>query len=80
MPKANEYVYIKRWGECLGSFPYYIADQQAKAAAEGAPLTAIYHRDGEGWHTIEQVTNANTRHFFTVRGWMTPEWTVPAKS
>lgn len=44
MPKhqPHEYVAIKLWGIELGSYPYYIKDQQAKASREGAPVDALY--------------------------------------
>lgn len=78
MAKAAEYLYVKRWGLMMGSNRDYIAQEQARAAAAAAPLTAIYHRDDqEGWRTIEGVSNESIRHYFTSRGWMTPEWTVP---
>lgn len=49
----QEYRHIAAWGSSLGSFGYYIADQQAKAAAEGAPLTAVYRAE-DRWVTIEE--------------------------
>lgn len=73
---AKDYPYIRAWGEMMGSFRPYILGEVDKARRTGAPHTAIYERDGT-WHTIEGVTNGETRHYFMVRGLMTPDWEVP---
>ena len=61
MSKPSEYVWIKRWGKHLGSFDYYIQNQQALAAEENAPVDAIYKDDDGNWRRIGQVTNIHTR-------------------
>lgn len=58
--KPHEYVCIAAWGRRMGSFDYYIKDQQRKAAQMGAPLTAIYERDGH-WQRAEEIVNPHTR-------------------
>ena len=62
----KDYVWIARWGYHLGSFEYYIKDQQDLVAAEDAPLNAIYKRDGV-WHTVDDVVNPETRRSFESR-------------
>lgn len=61
MPKPEEYVWIKKWGEMLASSPSYIRAQQARAAYADAPLDATYSCHGGGWCTLADVTGANTR-------------------
>lgn len=72
----GDYLYIRRWGEMMGSNLDFVADEVARARRDKAPATAIY-RSEDGWRTIEGVTSIDTRHYFTARGWMTPEWEVP---
>ena len=48
MPRANEYHHIAAWGRLMRSPPSYIAEQQALAAFDNAPLDAIY-RCVAGW-------------------------------
>lgn len=62
--QPEQYRAIAIWGQMLGSYGYYIKEQQARAAAEGAPLTAIFERmasDGSGrageWAIVEEVQN-----------------------
>ena len=57
----NAYRCIGIWGRNLGSFPCYIKNEQRKAAEQGAPLTAIYARDG-GWSTVEEIENIPLRN------------------
>lgn len=52
----SDYTAIALWGEELGSYPYYIEGEQARACAEGAPLNAIYKHEGE-WRTLDQMQN-----------------------
>lgn len=65
MPEPKDYKHIKAWGKMMGSFPYYIKEQQAKAAQENAPLDAIYKsHDAEleqPWRRHSQIQNENTR-------------------
>ena len=70
MSKPSDYVWIRLWGRQLGSYDYYIENQQAKAAAMNAPLTAVFekHKDGGRsyeksgeWATAEEITNPDTQ-------------------
>tara|TARA_R110002051_G_scaffold7292_1_gene33641 strand:+ start:824 stop:1057 length:234 start_codon:yes stop_codon:yes gene_type:complete len=64
--KANspkDYKCIARWGHHLRSYDYYIHQEQAKAFADNAPLTAIYYNDNEGWHIAETISNKELRDF-----------------
>ena len=42
MPKPSEYKWIAVWGWFMGSEQYYIKAEQERAAADNAPLDAIY--------------------------------------
>jgi hypothetical protein len=57
----NAYRCIGIWGRNLGSFPCYIKNEQRKAAEQGAPLTAIYERNGV-WSTVEEIENIPLRN------------------
>lgn len=45
--KQSAYLAIELWGRQLGSFPYYIKNQQEKAEDMNAPFDAIYEREGK---------------------------------
>lgn len=57
----EKYPWIVKWGRLLGSFAYYIDNQVHKAEADGAPTTAIYKREDEGWATIDDITSPESR-------------------
>jgi hypothetical protein len=44
-PNPKAYKAIRLWGENLGSYEYYIENQQRRAAEDGAPVDAIYFND-----------------------------------
>lgn len=56
-----DYVYIRAWGQTLGSFPYYIEGEVEKARKESAPETAIYRRSDGTWVTFEDIERQNTK-------------------
>lgn len=58
--KPSDYTAIALWGEELGSYPYYIEGEQARACAEGAPVNAIYKHEGE-WRTLDQMQNLSLK-------------------
>lgn len=62
----SDYVWIKAWGNMMGSQPYYIEGQQRRASEDGAPVTAIYGRDGD-WQTLATITNQRARDYLL--GW-----------
>lgn len=66
-PKPRDYRHIEVWGLRLGSHRTYIHDQQVMAAADGAPLDAIYKRDGK-WITARDVTNPDALADFKKAG------------
>ena len=37
-----DYIYIRAWGQYMGSYAYYIRDQVATAHEDKAPGNAIY--------------------------------------
>lgn len=56
MPNSREYIWIERYLLATGSMRYYVEDQQAKAAREGAPLDAIHYNEREDrWHTCGDI-------------------------
>jgi len=61
MPRAEEYIAIEAWGRDMGSYPYYIKDQQERAAATNAPLDAIFENVEPGglrtgvWSTVSEL-------------------------
>jgi hypothetical protein len=56
----QDYLHIAVWGRHLGSYSYYIQDQQYLASEAGAPINAIYERSAPGgersgtWVTIDE--------------------------
>lgn len=50
------YKYIVMWGHELGSRPGYIERECWQAKQDGAPLNAIYKRDGH-WQTTDTIAN-----------------------
>ena len=59
LPSAYKCIAI--WGRNLGSFSSYITNEQRKASEQGAPLTAVYERNGV-WATLEDVENVPLRN------------------
>jgi hypothetical protein len=62
MRNSTDYKCIAIWGRITGSYGYYIKEQQALAAKDNAPLTAIYKRENGEWATAEQVKNEQSRY------------------
>lgn len=56
-----DYIYIRAWGQHMGSFPYYIRDQLATAHEDKAPGNAIYKRDDGIWATIDDIATPSVR-------------------
>lgn len=68
MTAPDEYVYIRKWGEMLYSTPWFIREEQERAARDGAPLNAVFlGKDDEGrptaWRTTDDVTNPGVREY-----------------
>ena len=57
--KPTDYVAIRLWGIQLGSFDYYIAHEQEKAAAQAAPIDALYEREGK-WTCVSDLKPDHT--------------------
>lgn len=55
--KPEDYKAIAFWGNKLGSYRSYIAQEQRRAAREGAPIDAIYYSEHHGWRTIGEIEN-----------------------
>ena len=60
MPQPKEYKHIRAWGLMMGSFEYYVRNQQSDASDDNAPLDAVFKSEGT-WHVYSDVTNAATR-------------------
>ncbi len=60
MPRPNEYLAIRAWGEMMRAAPTYIAAEQERAAEATAPIDSIYYGHGE-WVTIDALTNPDAR-------------------
>lgn len=64
MNKENspkDYKHIRAWGQMMGSYPYYIKNQQQEAFEDNAPIDAVYKR-GDTWHCFSEVTSIDTRN------------------
>lgn len=57
----HQYEAIRTWGMMLGSYEYYITDEQRRAAAADAPLDALYERDGV-WKCASQLGDEHRFH------------------
>ena len=56
MPKSQEYKALAVWHKETGSMPYYIQQEQEKAAKDNAPLNAIYYSmSQEAWMTTDDL-------------------------
>ena len=63
---TKKYHHIRAWGKLLGSYEYYIKDQQGWAAFENAPQNAIYRGDDK-WVTVDDLTNKQLRDIVNSR-------------
>jgi hypothetical protein len=61
MHEPHEYTAIYAWCQHLGSFGFYLTQQQRKAALEDAPLDAIFRRTDGGWATTDDIVDPITR-------------------
>lgn len=57
---ADDYKHIEAWGRLLGSYRYFISEEQARAAKEGAPIDAVF-KDNDGWVSFSKVTAPDVR-------------------
>ena len=60
----EDYKHIAAWGRMLGSFRYYVKQEQAAAFEDGAPLDAIYKNSEGEWERFSGVTNPDTIRYF----------------
>lgn len=59
--KDFDYIYIRAWGQMMGSFPYYIENQVSLARHAGAPENAIYQNMVGEWVTYDEITNEDAK-------------------
>lgn len=54
--KPGDYVAIAAWGRKLGSYPYYIENEQLRAFDANAPIDAVYKKyDTAEWQTVSAM-------------------------
>ena len=56
----RDYRAIAAWGKHLQSFLYFIKLEQERASSDGAPINAIYKRDGV-WVTTDEIVDHELR-------------------
>jgi hypothetical protein len=61
MTTQPDYPYIRRWGQLMGSYRYYIDGQVGQARADNAPTNATHRRQDGTWATTDDITRAQTR-------------------
>jgi hypothetical protein len=60
--KPEQYLHILAWGRQLGSFDYFIKNEQRKAAQDKAPRTAIYYSETEKrWVRYGEIVSKQTK-------------------
>jgi len=81
----NQYLYIKVWGYEMGSYDYYIKNQQDQAAEDQAPIDALfYHKESfDGprvWSTAREILDLSARNRFDQScracGISAPDWSA----
>jgi hypothetical protein len=55
-----QFPYLLAWDIMMGSYRYWRELNQARAAEDNAPATAIY-RDAIGWRTYEEIPSPDTK-------------------
>jgi hypothetical protein len=58
-----DYLYIRAWGQSLGSTNIFIEEEVRKARKDHAPETAIYHRQDGTWATFEEIDSEKTKEY-----------------
>lgn len=61
--RPTDYHGIALWHQLTGSYPYYVRDLQQQAAADNAPLDALY-RSMLGKHRWVCVSDLDAQHPF----------------
>lgn len=61
-----DYKCIGLWGQELGSYSNYIAQEKARARLDNAPADAIY-KNGDNWVTLGEVRNRALRIRLTTK-------------
>ena len=54
--KPEDYLAIAAWGKMLGSYGYYVREQQRLASEDGAPINAVYEKHSHSGRSHEWVT------------------------
>jgi hypothetical protein len=57
----EDYPFIRKWGQLMGSRRSYVEDELQLARAEHAPANAIYRQGNSEWRTTDDVTNPKIR-------------------
>jgi hypothetical protein len=56
-----DYLYIRAWGQLLGSVQNYIEVEVERARQDHAPETAIYRRQDGTWATFEEIQSEDAK-------------------
>jgi hypothetical protein len=57
-----KYDTIRRWGSYMGTLPYYVDAEVARAESDDAPPTAIYKDRNGRWFTAQEIVDPMLRH------------------
>ena len=55
---SRDYIWIRKWGQLVGSEGYYVNGQIEQAKLDKAPATAIYKQPDGTWVTVEDALRA----------------------
>src|SRR6266536_6510136 len=61
MTRPNDFPFIRRWGQLMGSHDRYVTERIKLAQLEQAPQDALYRHDNGTWATTDDITSANIR-------------------
>jgi hypothetical protein len=56
-----DYLYIRAWGQSLGSTNSFVEEEVRKARRDHAPKTAIFQRQDKTWATFEEIERPKTK-------------------
>lgn len=59
--RCEDYPWIVRWADLMGSRDHEVAEYLARARVEQAPPHAIFPHASGGWATTDDVTKSCTR-------------------
>lgn len=63
MVGLKDYPLVRVWCKQMGSLPYYVAEQVARALADNAPPDAIYKGDTGVWRTVDGIVDVRRQSY-----------------